>query len=68
MPSCRGSLGEEVCRQFRLGYAPGGPTLARRALQEGFNQDELRAAGLVRQRGDDYFSRRLLQSGLEERE
>ena len=27
-------LGEDVCRQFRLGYAPGGPTLARRALQE----------------------------------
>ncbi|HEX3056787.1 MAG TPA: DNA primase [Gaiellaceae bacterium] len=53
-------LGEDVCRQFRLGYAPGGPTLARRALQEGFRQQELRAAGLVRQRGDDYFSRRLV--------
>jgi DNA primase len=53
-------LGEEVCRQFRLGYAPGGPTLARRALQEGFQQEELRAGGLVRQRGDDYFSRRLV--------
>jgi DNA primase len=53
-------LGEEVCRQFRLGYAPGGPTLARRALQEGYTQDELRAAGLARQRGDDYFSRRLV--------
>jgi DNA primase len=53
-------LGEEVCRQFRLGYAQGGPTLARRALQEGFQQQELRAAGLVRQRGDDYFSRRLV--------
>jgi len=53
-------LGEEVGRQFRLGYAPGGPTLARRALQEGFTQDDLRTAGLVRQRGDDYFSRRLV--------
>jgi DNA primase catalytic core len=53
-------LGEDVCRQFRLGYAPGGPTLGRRALQEGFQQQELRAAGLVRQRGDDYFSRRLV--------
>jgi DNA primase len=53
-------LGEDVCRQFRLGYAPGGRTLARRALQEGFQQQELRAAGLVRQRGDDYFSRRLV--------
>ena len=53
-------LGEEVCRAFRLGYAPGGPTLAKRARDEGYGSDELRAAGLVRQRGDDYFSRRLV--------
>src|SRR3954465_5478845 len=39
-------LGEEVPRMFRLGYAPGGPTLARRALAEGFTQEELLAAGL----------------------
>src|SRR5947208_15502373 len=31
---------EGVCRQFRLGYAPGGPTLTRRALQEGFTQHD----------------------------
>jgi DNA primase len=53
-------LGEEVCRAFRLGYAPGGPTLAKRARDEGYGSDELRAAGLARQRGDDYFSRRLV--------
>ncbi|MGZ4356185.1 MAG: DNA primase [Gaiellaceae bacterium] len=51
-------LREEVSRQFRLGYAPGGPTLARRA--EGFEQDELLATGLVNRRGNDYFSRRLV--------
>ena len=53
-------LSEEVSRQFRLGYAPGGPTLARRAVQEGFEEDELLAAGLVNRRGNDYFARRLV--------
>ncbi len=53
-------LGEEVCRQFRLGYAPGGPMLARRAAQEGFGGDELLAGGLANRRGNDYFNRRLL--------
>src|SRR5919204_2504020 len=28
-------LGEEVCRRFRLGLAPGGGTLTRRAAEEG---------------------------------
>ena len=51
---------EEVCRQFRLGYAPGGPTLTRRALQEGFTQEDLLAGGLVNRRGNDYFTRRLV--------
>src|SRR5207248_2914309 len=50
----------EVCKQFRLGYAPGGPTLARRALQEGYTQDELLAAGLANRRGNDYFNRRIV--------
>ena len=54
------ALGDEVCRQFRLGYAPGGPTLTRRAAQEGFEGDELLAAGLANRRGNDYFNRRLL--------
>jgi DNA primase len=54
------SLGEEVCREFRLGVAPGGDLLARRARERGFTLDELRAAGLVNRRGNDYFGRRLL--------
>ena len=53
-------LGPDVCKQFRLGYAPGGPTLAKRARQEGFGSDELLAAGLANRRGNDYFSRRLV--------
>jgi DNA primase len=53
-------LGDEVCRQFRLGYAPGGPTLTRRAIQEGYTQEDLLAGGLVNRRGNDYFTRRLV--------
>ena len=53
-------LGEEVCREYRLGLAPGGQTLARKAREKGFTQAELAAAGLVNRRGNDYFSRRLL--------
>ena len=53
-------LAEDVCRRFRLGYAPGGPTLAGRARQEGYGTDELLGAGLVNRRGNDYFSRRLV--------
>ena len=53
-------LGDDVCRSFRLGYAPGGPTLRRRALQEAYNDDELLAAGLANRRGNDYFARRLV--------
>jgi DNA primase len=53
-------LEEEVCREFRLGLAAGGATLAAKAREKGFNDAELRAAGLVTQRGGDYFSRRLV--------
>jgi len=53
-------LGEEVARAFRLGFAPGGPTLTRAAVQQGFTRDELLAAGLGNRRGNDYFNRRLL--------
>ena len=53
-------LGEEVCRQFRLGFAPGGALLARRALQEGYEREDLLAAGLGNRRGNDYFQRRLV--------
>jgi DNA primase len=53
-------LGEQVCRAFRLGYAPGGATLARGAQKEGFTRDDLLGTGLGNSRGNDYFQRRLL--------
>jgi DNA primase len=53
-------LGEDICRQFRLGYAPGGTRLASRALQEGYTQEELLAVGLANRRGKDYFNRRIV--------
>ena len=53
-------LGEEVCREYRLGLAPGGATLARKAREKGFTAAELGAAGLVNRRGNDYFAGRLL--------
>ena len=52
-------LGEQVCREFRLGLSPAGATLARKA-REKFSADELAAAGLVTRRGTDYFQRRLM--------
>ena len=53
-------LGEEICREFRLGYAPGGARLASRALQEGYTKEELVAVGLANSRGNDYFQRRIV--------
>jgi DNA primase len=53
-------LGEEICREFRLGYAPQGAMLTRRALQEGYTQEELLAVGLANRRGNDYFQRRIV--------
>jgi DNA primase len=53
-------LGEDVCREYRLGLALGGTTLVRKALERGFTREELVAAGLVNRRGNDYFSGRLL--------
>jgi DNA primase len=53
-------LGEDICREFRLGLALGGTVIARKAAEKGFSVDELREAGLTRARGDDYFQRRLL--------
>jgi DNA primase len=53
-------LGEDVCREYRLGLAPGGATLTRKAREKGFTGAELSAAGLVNRRGNDYFSGRLL--------
>jgi DNA primase len=53
-------LKEDVCREYRLGLALGGNTLARKAVERGFTREELAAAGLVNRRGNDYFSGRLL--------
>jgi len=53
-------LGEEVCREFRLGYSPGAARLASRAVQEGYTRDELIAVGLANSRGNDYFQRRIV--------
>src|SRR5205085_8601891 len=53
-------LGEDVCHQYRLGLALGGTTLVRKAVESGYTRDELRAAGLVNTRGNDYFAQRLL--------
>jgi DNA primase len=53
-------LEEKICREFRLGLAPGGAALTRGAVEQGFTRDEVAAAGLTNRRGNDYFSRRLL--------
>jgi DNA primase len=53
-------LGEDVCREYRLGLAARGATLARKAAERGFTQQELTGAGLVNRRGNDYFQGRLL--------
>jgi DNA primase len=53
-------LGEDVCREYRLGLALGGTTLTRKAIERGFMREELVAAGLINRRGNDYFSRRLV--------
>jgi DNA primase len=53
-------LREEVCREFRLGLAPGGRTLGQKAREKGFSSEELAAAGLVNRRGNDYFTQRIV--------
>ncbi|HEX4323245.1 MAG TPA: DNA primase [Gaiellaceae bacterium] len=55
----RGLLGP-VCREFRLGLAIGGTAVARGAREKGFTAEEIRAAGLARQNGNDYFEQRLV--------
>jgi DNA primase len=52
-------LKEEACREFRLGLSSGG-SLAKKAREKGFTNDELSAAGLLSKRGTDYFQRRLM--------
>ena len=53
-------LGEEICREFRLGLSPAGATLTKKAQEKGFTRDEFAAAGLLTRRGTDYFQRRLM--------
>jgi DNA primase len=53
-------LGEEVCKEFRLGLSPGGARLVPKAEGKGFTLDEMRAAGLANGRGKDYFTFRLM--------
>src|SRR6266581_6809783 len=53
-------LSEAVCREFLLGFAPGGATLARKAAEKSFTREELLAAGLANRRGNDYFTRRIV--------
>jgi DNA primase len=53
-------LGEEICREFRLGLSPVAPALARKAAEKGFTRAELAAAGVANRRGNDYFSGRLM--------
>ena len=53
-------LGEDVCREFRLGLSPAGAKLSKGAGEKGFNREELAAAGLLSRRGGDYFERRLM--------
>ena len=52
-------LGAEICREFRLGLAPGNG-LAEKAQEKGFTREELRGAGLTNARGNDYFPQRLM--------
>jgi DNA primase len=52
-------LGEEIAKEFRLGLSPG-RGLAAKAKEKGFTTDELRAAGLTNQLGNDYFPQRLM--------
>lgn len=53
-------LAEPVCREFRLGLALGAGTLTRKAREKGYTLEELRAAGLARAHGGDYFERRIV--------
>ena len=52
-------LGEEVAKEFRLGLSRGQGLVAK-ARESGFTSDEIRAAGLANQRGNDYFPFRLM--------
>jgi DNA primase len=52
-------LGDEIAREFRLGLSRGTGLVAK-ARERGFSLEEIRAAGLANQRGNDYFPFRLM--------
>jgi DNA primase len=52
-------LGEESAKEFRLGLSRGQGLVAK-ARESGFTPEEIRAAGLANQRGNDYFPFRLM--------
>ena len=52
-------LGEEIAKEFRLGLSRGSGLVAK-ARESGFSPEEIRAAGLANQRGNDYFPFRLM--------
>jgi len=53
------NVGKDVAREFRLGLSPG-RGLSVKAKAKGFSDADLRAAGLVNARGNDYFPVRLM--------
>jgi DNA primase len=52
-------LGEPIAREFRLGLSQGSGLVAK-ARERGFTLEEIKAAGLANQRGNDYFPFRLM--------
>ena len=52
-------LYEPIAREFRLGLSQGTGLVAK-ARERGFTVEEIRAAGLANQRGNDYFPFRLM--------
>jgi DNA primase len=52
-------LGDEIAKEFRLGLSRGQGLVAK-ARESGFGNEEIRAAGLANQRGNDYFPFRLM--------
>ena len=52
-------LGDEIACEFRLGLSRGAGLVAK-ARERGFTPEEIRAAGLANQRGNDYFPFRLM--------
>lgn len=57
------SLNEESIKRFRLGWAPGGHSLYKHLVEEGFDREHIKQSGLVVKRGDrfeDFFQRQVI--------